>query len=127
MVTVDQIREAVLNYVRDGNADSFVLEFSKLSFDIAQRGEPEAIRLAKLVEGKLAQAYAGHLEQKGLRGSLADLFQRIEIASSPQAGAVVVVLPLRYEATQVATLVELAATGTISPALTSSVYAASAL
>jgi len=72
MVSDHQINELALSYVHDGDLKKFVLEFSKLSFNIRQHGNPAAIENAKIIESKLAEVYAGHLPQVGFRNWLRD-------------------------------------------------------
>jgi len=72
MVSPSQIRDVISHYVRGGDANEFVLEFSKLSFDIVQRGSPAAVELAGKVECKLAEMYVGHLTQAAFRLWLRD-------------------------------------------------------
>jgi hypothetical protein len=67
MVSANEIREVVLRYIKGGDAKVFVLDFSKLAFGIGQHGDPQAIELAKAVDGKIALVHAGHLSLPGLR------------------------------------------------------------
>ena len=75
MVSVNQIREVVLDYVNNGDSDKFLLAFSKLSFNIRSNGGRAAIELARMVESKLAEVYVGHASQDALRRTLRDLVQ----------------------------------------------------
>lgn len=72
MVSANQIREVVWAYFRNDDKEAFVLEFSKLAFGIDQHGEPDAIALAKLIDGRLALVNAGHLSLAGLREWLSE-------------------------------------------------------
>jgi hypothetical protein len=67
MISANQIREVIDAYVQDGNADAFVLEFSKLAFGINQHGDEDAVKLAQAVEGRIALVHAGHLSPAALR------------------------------------------------------------
>jgi predicted MPP superfamily phosphohydrolase len=67
MVSANQIREVILNYIQSDDADEFILEFSKLSFGISQHGDPDAIALARAVESQIALVHAGHMAVGGLR------------------------------------------------------------
>ena len=67
MVSAKQIREVVQQYIQHGDADAFVLAFSKLAFGISKHGEPQAIRLAQAIDGKIALVHAGHLSEDSLR------------------------------------------------------------
>jgi hypothetical protein len=59
MVTTSQIQDVISNYLSHGDANKFVLEFSRLSYNIHQQGDPESIRLANQIECKLADVRAG--------------------------------------------------------------------
>ena len=61
MVSANQIREVVSAFELHGDPNRFVLEFSRLSFDIRNNGDPEAIQLACTIEDKIATAI-GHGE-----------------------------------------------------------------
>jgi hypothetical protein len=72
MVSANQIREVVWAYFRDNDDRAFVLEFSKLAFGVGQHGDPDAIVLAKAIDGRLALVHAGHLSLSGLRAWLSE-------------------------------------------------------
>ena len=73
MVTVNQIREVAYGYIQRGDIQEFLLEFSKLSFNIHQHGELEAIELAKRIEDKLAKVHAHPISQDEFRDWLREL------------------------------------------------------
>ena|ERR1700733_10030640 len=73
MISANQIREVISGFLEHGDVDRFVLEFSKVSFDIRRRGTAAAADLVKTVEAKLAEAYVGHLSVTSMRGALEDI------------------------------------------------------
>ena len=73
MVSANKIREVISSYVRDGDFKQFVLEFSKLSFNIRQSGEAAAIDLSKRIEAILAEVNVGHMTLEGFRNSIGDV------------------------------------------------------
>jgi hypothetical protein len=90
MVSAYQVREVVAGFVQRANLDDFVMEFSKLSFDIRNNGDPQAIEMAKNVEDQLALLHVGHLSPAELRekfrGLLRPRWTEIKVLhSSPSA------------------------------------------
>jgi len=66
MVTIDQIREAVLKYLAHGDANRFVLDFSRLSYNIHTNGDSDAQLIADRIESKLADVRAGFASKDDL-------------------------------------------------------------
>lgn len=60
MASANQIREVILSFAQHRDANRFVLEFSKLSFDIRNHGSDEAVQLADAIQSKLADVSVGH-------------------------------------------------------------------
>jgi hypothetical protein len=73
MISINQLRDVVANYIAHRDLERFVREFSPLSFDIRQRGDSDAAALAKGVEATLAELHVGHLNRDSVRARLADL------------------------------------------------------
>ena len=61
MVSVNQIRKVAADFVDGGDRDRFVVEFAKLSVNIRQDGEAEAIDLVHKINSKMALIRSGHL------------------------------------------------------------------
>ncbi|HKS75113.1 MAG TPA: hypothetical protein VJQ82_18035 [Terriglobales bacterium] len=70
MILAHQIREIVLSYAEHRDAKRFIHEFSQLSFNISENGHPEAIRLAHIIESRLAEVSVGHGSPSALRALL---------------------------------------------------------
>jgi len=75
MVSANQIRQIVLSYLSDSDADKFVLSFSAASYNIHKNGNPEAIRLANEVESKLADLRGGFVSKSIFKENLRDLIK----------------------------------------------------
>jgi hypothetical protein len=73
MVSVNQIQQIILSFSNHRDPKRFVSEFSRLSFNIRQEGDAEAVRLARAVEAKLAHAYVGHASIDSLQTELLDM------------------------------------------------------
>lgn len=70
MVTTNQIAEVVHNYLLQPDANNFVIEFSRLSYDILEHGDPDAVKLANRIEGYLADVRAGLISKTAFADSL---------------------------------------------------------
>jgi hypothetical protein len=73
MVFAHQIRKVVAEYLspsRNVDIDGFVRNFAPLSHDILKNGEPEAIRLANVIEASLASLYARCSAEAQFRSNL---------------------------------------------------------
>src|SRR5438552_10179873 len=73
MVSAGQICEIIRNYVSQGDANKFVLDFSALSYNIHKSRNAEAIRLANEIESKLADLRGGFISKSVFLESLRDL------------------------------------------------------
>lgn len=73
MVSASQIREVIVSYEQHHDSSRFVLEFSKLSFDVQRDGSPEAIRLSRSIENKLSEVHVGHRSVEELRRAVVAL------------------------------------------------------
>lgn len=87
MASANQIREVILSFAQHGDANRFVLEFSRLSFDIRNHGSAEAIQLADAVQSKLADVSVGHGQLDNLCASVSmlsgDVVQEAEPVGVP--------------------------------------------
>jgi hypothetical protein len=70
MISASQIREVVWDYINNGDAQRFVLEFSQLSFNIRQTGTVAAQDLSRNIQETLAQVYLSHMTQPALKAWL---------------------------------------------------------
>jgi hypothetical protein len=73
MVDINQISSVVSNYLSYGDAERFVLEFSKLSYNIHKHGEPDAIELANSIESKMADLRSGLISKPEFSDFLSNL------------------------------------------------------
>lgn len=72
MISANQIRQLILNYLADSDADKFVSEFAVLSHNIHRDGEPAALELANKIEFKLAALHSGLMSHPELKTVLLD-------------------------------------------------------
>lgn len=76
MISADQIRQVISDYLSDKDSDKFILAFSRLSFNVRKLGDVEAISLADKVQFKLASAYSRHIPRDVLMKELAILAEQ---------------------------------------------------
>lgn len=72
MASANQIRQAILDFVGHRDPNRFVLDFSRLSFDLRNSGDVEAIQLSAAIDGKIADVSVGH-------GRVEDLCQSVSM------------------------------------------------
>jgi hypothetical protein len=82
MISADQIEKVISAYVADRDLRKFVLEFSRLSFNVRNNGQPKAIKLAKDVECKLAELHVGHASEDMFRDWMEELVRKPVAANS---------------------------------------------
>jgi len=80
MVSKNDIQQVMKDYVQHRDGDRFVLEFSKVSYDIEKRGDSKAVDLSRRVQAKLAEVYAGHMSQTLLYNWAADMAEPSMVA-----------------------------------------------
>jgi hypothetical protein len=73
MVSAVQIEEVIASYIVSGDLRKFVLDFSRVSFNIHKSGTPEAIRLANCVDARIAELNVGHASEDMFQRWMADL------------------------------------------------------
>lgn len=81
MVSASQIREVVAMYLSHNDSDRFVLEFSKLSYNIHKDGDAEAVALAQAIEFKMADLRSGCISHANFRDSLRVIATAVGILS----------------------------------------------
>jgi len=67
MIGLNEVHEVILEFVQHGDADKFVVEFSKLSFGVPLGAEQDAIDLIAMVDSKVSQVYVGHISRSAFR------------------------------------------------------------
>ena len=67
MTSLNEVHQVILEFVQHGDADKFVVEFSKLSFGVPLGAEQAAIDLIAMVDSKVSQVYVGHLSRSAFR------------------------------------------------------------
>jgi|HubBroStandDraft_2_1064218.scaffolds.fasta_scaffold02432_8 hypothetical protein len=72
MVSANQIRQLVLNYLSDSDADKFMSKFASLSHNVHQSDDPEAMELANKIEFKMSALQSGLLSRDAFRDALLD-------------------------------------------------------
>jgi len=87
MVSASQIREVAQRYIDQRDDKIFALEFSKLSFNVRQHGSPEAVRLVREIESRLASLSVGHLSRHALLAELQDIARPRAVGYYFAAGA----------------------------------------
>jgi hypothetical protein len=70
MIEPVHIRVVIANYIADRDAEKFMLDFAKLSYNIHKSGSPEAISLANEIEFRLTDVALGNLSKEQLAESL---------------------------------------------------------
>ena len=73
MVSASEIHRVVTDYFSHQDANRFVLEFSRVSYNIHKNGSPEAIRLANEIESNLADLRGGFISKSVFLQNLEDL------------------------------------------------------
>ena len=73
MVSSSQIREIASSYLSHNDADRFVIEFARLSYNINKNGHAEAIELANKIESRLADMRAGLISKSVFLVMLRDI------------------------------------------------------
>jgi hypothetical protein len=72
MVSANQIRQLVLGFLSDDDADKFVLAFASLSHNIHRCDDVAARDLATQIDFKLSALSSGLLSREGFRLALLD-------------------------------------------------------
>lgn len=67
MIDLNQVHQVILEFVERGDADKFVVEFSKLAFGVPLGAEQGAIDLIAMVDSKVSQVYVGHISLSAFR------------------------------------------------------------
>ena len=67
MTSLNEVHQVILEFVQHGDADKFVVEFSKLSFEVPLGAEQAAIDLIAMVDSKVSQVYVGHISLYAFR------------------------------------------------------------
>ena len=70
MVSADQIRNSVSDYLLSGDSDSFVLKFAELSFNVHKNGDREAIALVREIEAKISSLQTGCISKPDFQNFL---------------------------------------------------------
>lgn len=73
MVTANQIKSIVRDFLSHGDPNRFVTEFSRLSYNIHKHGDPEAVKLANRIECSLADVRGGLISKGTLLDSLREI------------------------------------------------------
>ena len=59
MISASDIRDVLVRYLSQEDAEKFVRDFSALSYNIHKNGDAEAIGLANEIESKMADLHSG--------------------------------------------------------------------
>jgi hypothetical protein len=70
MISADQIRKAVEDFLADSDANKFALQFASLSHDIHKNGDSDAIELARKIQSRLADVSAKLMGPSDLKVAL---------------------------------------------------------
>lgn len=73
MVSVNQIRQLLSDFLLHGDNSRFVSEFAKVSYNIHRNGEPGASELANVIESKLADLRGGFISVVAFKNTLREL------------------------------------------------------
>ena len=82
MVTANQINEVVLDYLFHDDANRFLVEYSRLSYNIGERGDAVAIALVNKIETHLADVRAGVISRTAFKDALRNLSIPIYVSST---------------------------------------------
>jgi hypothetical protein len=72
MVSAKQIRESVLRYVSDNDADKFVRDIGALSHDVHKNGDAEAIELVNKILFKISALHGGLIARAAFNDALVE-------------------------------------------------------
>jgi hypothetical protein len=70
MISANQIRQLLLTYLTDSDADKLVSDFAVLSHDVHRKGDPKALELANKIEFKLAALHSGLISRSEFKAAL---------------------------------------------------------